>query len=163
MKSILIPTDFNLSALNCIPALCNQYKDEKLRFYFVHMFKLSDSISDLLMLSRRSREFEQVDEDFYNQCAEMKRKYQQIETLKVDFLYGSTLSMFKNFLEDNDINAVLDPANCSISKINKSSIDPNVLIAKSGLPIVKIEVLKTETAKTEPAPAKVKEEELLVV
>lgn len=161
MKSILIPTDFNLSALDCIPQLCRQFKEEKVSFFFVHMFKLSDSISDLLMLSRRSREFEQVDEEFYNKCAELKREYAQIECLKVEFLYGSTLSMFKNFLEENEINAVLDPESCTVNKINKSSVDPKVLIAKSGLPVVKVEEVKLEKADHSSSTVKVEEEELL--
>ncbi|RZK83190.1 MAG: hypothetical protein EOO92_00120 [Pedobacter sp.] len=161
MQNILIPTDFNLSALNCIPALCNQYPDEKLSFFFVHMFKLSDSITDLLMLSRRSREFEQVDDEFYNSCNELRAKYPQIECLKVDFLYGSTLSMFKNFLEDNEINKVLDPSNCSVNKINKSSIDPTVLISKSSLPVIKVQEVKPEPVRE--VVARVEEEELIGV
>ena len=161
MQNILIPTDFNLSALNCIPALCSQYQDQKLRFFFVHMFKLSDSISDLLMLSRRSREFEQVDDEFYSLCDEMKANHQQIECIRVEFLYGSTLSMFKNFLEDNEINSVLDPTSCSISKIHKSSIDPVVLISKSGLPVVKVQQIKPVAA--EVTSVEVEEEELIAV
>lgn len=138
MQTILIPTDFNTAALNCIPSLCKQHKDQELRFNFVHMFKLSDSIGELLMLSRRNREFEQVSDEFYSRCNQLKAEYKQIKAIKIDFLYGSTLSYFKNYLENNDINAVLDASDCFVGKINKSSIDPQVLVQKSGLPIVSV-------------------------
>ncbi|TDQ06926.1 hypothetical protein [Pedobacter metabolipauper] len=138
MQTILVPTDFNISSLDCISSLCNQFKNEDLRFIFVHVFKLSDSMGDLLMLSRRSREFEQVSDEFYKRCNEIKAQNKQVKGLQIEFLYGSTLSMFKNFLEANAVNLVLDSSNCYLSKINKSSIDPQVLVQKCGLPIVAI-------------------------
>jgi hypothetical protein len=102
------------------------------------MFKLSDSIGDLLMLSRRSREFESISDDFYNRCNTYKAQCKNIEAIKIEFFYGSTMSMFRNFLENHDVDCVLHPDNCSCNKINKSSIDPLTLIKKSGLPIVNL-------------------------
>ncbi|MES2826984.1 MAG: hypothetical protein V4687_02470 [Bacteroidota bacterium] len=162
MKNIFVPTDFKLESLDCLPAICSQFKNEEVSFYFVHVFKLSDSITDLLMLSRRSREYEVVSDEFYNQCAMLKRQYQQIKELKIDFLYGSTLNMFKNYLEANEINAVLDLASCSVSKINKSSLDPAVLISKSGLPVVSLE--RKSAAETRmPRQVQLNEQELIAV
>ena len=138
MRILLIPTDYQLSALDCIPNLCMQARNEEFTFIFVHVFKLSDSISELLLLSRRSREFEQISDEFYEQCEALKATYPQIKKFKMEFLYGNTLSMFRNFIEDNEVDAVLDLSSCSIARINKSSIDPRILIQKSGLPIVTV-------------------------
>ena len=138
MKTILIPTDFSQSALQCIPALCSQYDTQKVSFVFVHMFKLSDSIGDLLMLSRRSREFEHISDEFYTSCTAYKEQFSNVEAIKIEFFYGSTVSMFKNFLETHDVDCVLNPADCSYEKINKSSIDPETLISKSGLPVLSV-------------------------
>jgi len=102
------------------------------------MFKLSDSIGDLLMLSRRSREFENISDDFYNKCTTYKAQLPNIEVIKIEFFYGSTISMFRNFLENHEVDCVLNPADCSCSKINKSSIDPAILIEKSALPVISI-------------------------
>ena len=138
MRNILIPTDFNVASFDCFPAICEQQHQEDLNFIFVHMFKLSDSITDLLMLSRRSREFEQVSDEFYEKADEMKLSFPQIKTIKIEFLYGTTLAMFRDFLEFNAINYVLEPKCCFLDKIHKASIDPLVLIEKSGLPMLTI-------------------------
>ncbi|MEJ2884544.1 hypothetical protein [Pedobacter sp. GR22-6] len=161
MKTILIPTDFNASALNCIPELCTSMNEKELNIIFVHLFRLSDSITDLLMLSRRSREFEQVSDDFHSQCFELKKQYPMIKSIRIEFFYGSTLSMFKNFLEANDVDCILHPDFCTCEKLNKMSIDPSSLVAKSGLPTVTI--LKTQKeVRPQPAPA-LEEERLMAV
>lgn len=146
MKTILIPTDFNTSALNCIPNLCNQFKDQELTIIYLHVFKLSDDMGDLLMLSRRSKEYAYVNDDFYRIAGELKNQHPQIMAIKIEFLYGGTLAMFKNFLEAHSVTYILNPADCSCSKLNKSSLDPFVLTGKSGLPTVS--VLKTVTTES---------------
>lgn len=138
MKTILIPTDFNASALHCIPNLCNQFKDQELNIIYVHLFKLSDDISDLLMLSRRSKEYEYVNDDFYRTAEEFKSKHSQIKSIKIEFLYGSTLAMFRNFLDAHAVNCILNPADCSCGKLSKSSLDPFILSRRSGLPTVSV-------------------------
>jgi hypothetical protein len=141
MKTILIPTDFTQRSLDCIPGLCSQYDTQKVSFVFVHMFKLSDSIGDLLMLSRRSREFENISDEFYNRCTTYKSQLPSIEAIKIEFFYGSTMSMFRNFLDNHEVDCVLDPSDCSYS------IDPLILINKSGLPVVSLmKVQKSEPA-----------------
>lgn len=146
MQTILIPTDFNTEALKAIPLVCEQLKGEPLNFIFIHMFKLSDSVTDLLMLSRRSREYEQVSDDFYKGCTALKNEYPQIRAIKVEFLYGSTLSIFKAFLEENEVDQVLDFKYCHAGKINKASIDPAILIQKSGLPALTITPHRNEAS-----------------
>ncbi|RYD89490.1 MAG: hypothetical protein EOP54_25520 [Sphingobacteriales bacterium] len=148
MQTILIPTNFDISSIDCIPAVCDQFEGQDLKFIFMHMFKLSDSISELLMLSKRSRDHAQISEEFYNGCALLKREYPQILEMKIEFLYGSTLSFFKNFIEDNDVTHIVNQDDCSAYKINKSSIDPAILIKKCGLPVLSVDkrkrVRKTE-------------------
>ncbi|ACU05862.1 MULTISPECIES: hypothetical protein [Pedobacter] len=136
MKTILIPTDFNASTLKCIPQVCSNMKGTPVNIVFVHLFRLSDSITDLLMLSRRSREFEYVSADFHKGCHELKRQLPEIKSFSIEFFYGTTLSMFRNFLEANEVDYILHPDFCSCEKLNKTSIDPSALIAKCGLPVL---------------------------
>ena len=138
MRNILVPTDFNVSSFDCFPKICNQLDQEEISFVFVHVFKLSDSITDLLMLSRRSRDFEQISDDFFAGATAIKKAYPQIKSIKIEFLYGATLNMFRDFLEVNTIDSVLEPESCILGKINKQSIDPLVLIQKSGLPVLQV-------------------------
>lgn len=161
MKTILIPTDFNASALNCIPELCNSMNGNEVNIIFIHLFRLSDSITDLLMLSRRSREFEYVSDDFHLGCTELKKQFPMIKSLRIEFFYGSTVGVFKNFLEANEVDSILHPDFCTFEKLNKSSIDPSSLVAKSGLPTVTI-LKKHEKVHSQPVPV-LEEESLMAV
>ena len=138
MKTILIPTDYQPTSLDYMHGLTTNFKGEDLNLIFVHMFKLSDSVTDLMMLSRRSREYEKVSDEFYQRCNQVKANYPQIKNIRIEFLYGSTLSMFKDFLEHNEVDAVLEPQNYLFQQIHKSSIDPGVLMQKSGLPVISV-------------------------
>lgn len=143
MQTILIPTDFKIQALDCVDSLCKN-TDGELSLIYIHMVKLSDSITDLLMLSRRRREVETVSDAFYARCSALKTAYPNLKALRVEFFYGSTMSMFRNFLEANEVNAILNPSDCSISKLHTASVDPIALVNKCGLPIV--DVVKTKPA-----------------
>ncbi|RFZ85948.1 hypothetical protein DYU05_10290 [Mucilaginibacter terrenus] len=138
MKTILIPTDYQPDALKCIQGITNQVRGEGINLVFVHMFKLSDSENDLLMLSRRSREYERVSDEFYKQLRDIRAQNPQIYNVKLEFLYGSTLGMFRNFLDANEVDMILESESCSFGAIHKSSINPDVLVQKSGLPVLKL-------------------------
>jgi len=138
MKNILIPTNFRLESLNSVKELCRQTEGENLQLVFVHLFKISDSISDLLMLNRRNREYEYISDAFYAQCEQIKATFPQIKHIKIDFFYGSRLAMFRNYLEAHQINYVLDPVHCNVQPLNRLSVDPQILIERSGLKVLTI-------------------------
>ena len=163
MQTILVPTDFKLSSLDCIPSLCEQTDGKDISLVFMHMFKLSDSIGDLLMLSRRSKEYEHVSDEFYQRCEALKAEFPQIKSLKIDFFYGNTLIMFRNYLEAHCIDEVLDLNLCSTDSLNKSSLDPAMLIKKCGLSTLKINPMRPmrPVQVTTPERLEVLEEELL--
>lgn len=145
MKNILIPTDFSTEALACIPAMCQQSNDAEIRLVFIHLFKCSDSITDLLMLARRNREYEHVSDEFYQECEQIKASCPQVKGIKIDFFYGSTLRMFRNYLEANSIDAALDLGDCSVRPLNKRSVDPSNLIARCGLEAIKVQPAKQKS------------------
>lgn len=156
MKTIFISTDFNPSALDCISNLCNQFKNEQLNFIFVHVFKLSDSIGDLLMLSRRSKEYEYITDDFYHKCNEIRKNHSQVNSIRTEFFFGSTMATFRNFIEAHEITHVLEPKDCSYNRLNKSSLDPFAFTSKSGLPMVSlVEIKKTAVEEVLAAPTEV--------
>ncbi len=142
MKNILIPTDFNVNALTCIENLCEQHENTRFQLIFIHLFKISDSITDLLMLSRRNRDYDYVSNHFYQACERIKAAYPQVESIKVDFFYGSTLSTFRNYLEAQDVDAVLDLKHCSLKPLNKMSVNPEGLIQKCGLKVLHLQAAR---------------------
>lgn len=137
MKTILIPTDFSVKAFDCIPSLCKQLGGEELNIVFIHLFKLSDSIHDLLLLSRRSKEYEHVSDAFYKQCGQVRNAHEAVKSIRIEFFYGSTLSRFKNFIEANEIDYILHPEDCCVSPLNKTSVDPTILIDRCNVPLLR--------------------------
>ncbi|WP_083257047.1 response regulator transcription factor [Arcticibacter eurypsychrophilus] len=97
-----------------------------------------NTISDLLSLSKRNREYELISDEFYQRCDQLKKEHPEIKNLKIEFLYGSTLNLFCNFLEANEVSHILDVSDHAVNKLNKSSIDPSILIKRSGLPVIAV-------------------------
>ncbi|MCZ4222049.1 hypothetical protein [Pedobacter rhodius] len=141
MKTVLIPTDFNLESLNILETLVQQ-KTEKLNIIFVHAFKLSDSITDMLMLSRRSRDYENVSDEFYQLINQFKNKYpNRINCIGIEYFYGSTVAAFKNFIEAFDVDCIAYLKNYAFKPINKYSIDPKFLTERSGCEVLYLNTL----------------------
>jgi len=137
MKTLLIPTDFNLASLNCIPGLVQRYAPEKVEVILVHMMKVTDNIGELLMLSRRSSEYRHISEDFYKACSQLKQQYaDSINNIRIEFFYGSTVAVFKNFLEANEVDAIVMLENYDYRMLNKNSSEPALLANRSGYELV---------------------------
>jgi len=102
------------------------------------MFKLSDRMGDLLMLSRRNREYKYVSQQFYDQCELIKQTNPQVKAIKIEFFYGSTVGMFRDYLENAKVSQILAPSHCSTNKLNSNSIDPALLVQRSGIPVIHI-------------------------
>lgn len=147
MKTILIPTDFNLESTKIIDALVQSQPNETLNIIFVHAFKLSDSITDMLMLSRRSRDYENISDEFYQQLNQFKSKYSsQINTIGIEYFYGSTVAAFKNFIEAFDVECIAYLKGYNFKPINKYSIDPKFLTTRSGCAVIELNIMTVHTS-----------------
>jgi len=142
MRTILVPTDFKLESIKIIDALVQHQQNETLNIIFVHAFKLSDSITDMLMLSRRSRDYENVSDEFYQQINQAKAKYAtQINTIGIEYFYGSTVAAFKNFIEAFDVDRIAYLKEYNFTPINKYSIDPKILTERAGCEVIQLNTL----------------------
>ena len=142
MKTVLVPTDFNLESTKIIDALVQAQPLETLNVIFLHAFKLSDSISDMLMLSRRSRDYENVSDEFYQKLNDYKKKYaHQINNIGIEYFYGSTVSAFKNFIEAFDVDCIAYPKDYNFKALNKYSIDPKFLTERSGCEVIYLNIM----------------------
>lgn len=153
MKTALIPTDFNLDSTKVIDALLLKHANETFRVIFFHAFKLSDSISDLLLLSRRSREYEIVSDAFYARLNHYKDNCApQLHSVGIEYFYGSTVATFKNFLEALSVDCIVHDAHGVCNPINKFSIDPKYLtdlVSCEKIHVDTAEISKSTTLKTQ--------------
>ena len=137
MKTLLIPTDFNLKSLNAIPELVESFYPNKLNIILVHMMQITDDIQELLMLSRRSAEYQHISQEFYDTCTALKQKHSNsIDKIRIEFFYGSTVAVFKNFLEANDVDEIVMLRDYEYKLLNKNSIEPSLLVPRSGKQLV---------------------------
>jgi hypothetical protein len=136
MKTLLIPTDFTQQSIQGIPALVHQYYPEKVNIVLVHMLKITDSLSELLMLSRRSVEYRHIPDNFYTRCSELQNKHSHlINHIAINFFYGSTIAVFSNYLEANEVDAIVRPHD-NYQLLFKNSIDPKTMISKCSIKII---------------------------
>ena len=98
------------------------------------------------MLSRRSRDYENISDEFYQQLNQVKAKYaNQIGAIGLEYFYGSTVAAFKNFIEAFDVDCIAYLDGYNFTPINKYSIDPKVLTGRAGCPVIELtSVLATE-------------------
>ena len=150
--NILIPTDFSLTSLKVIPALLQQQPAQQFNIVLVNFLGLSDSITDLLMLSRRSRERELITQEFMDECTKLSREYaDQILCLQTEFFYGTTIAVFKNYLEAREITQIAKLNNYQIEKLTSLSYDPDLLLERSQYKVVSLApVVQLNSAATKP-------------
>ncbi|EHQ30494.1 hypothetical protein [Mucilaginibacter paludis] len=161
MKTILIPTDFKVESLNCISDLFKRVYPEKLNIILVHMLDITDSIQELLMLSRRSTEYKHISPEFYKALAQIKANYaDRLDRVNIEFFFGSTVAVFKNFLEANQVDSVVLLNDYHYDMLTEDGIDPLLLVNRSKAhvihldwnPVIKYTLPKLKQAVTTPAP-----------
>jgi hypothetical protein len=152
MKTILIPTYFDQPCFEELEDVIDNSIDEKVSLVFFHAYKLSDSISDLLMLSRRTTEYGQIPDKFHKACEELKESSNQVVSIRIEYFYGNTVAAFRNFVEANEITEVYYPKNYQFNPISKHSLDPAILLSKCKIPVLK----------TSPRPVRIIEQEISI-
>ncbi|MDT3403394.1 hypothetical protein [Mucilaginibacter terrae] len=142
MITLLIPTDFNVKTLSCIPNLLQRLYLHKVSIILVHMLKITNNTHELFMLSKRSAEHQHISAAFNDACAKIKRKYaDSLPNLRIEFFYGSTLAVFKNYLNTNEVHSIVMLENYPYGMLHKNSINPSVMVKRSGINIITIDYM----------------------
>ncbi|MBW4889730.1 hypothetical protein KXQ82_08380 [Mucilaginibacter sp. HMF5004] len=132
MKTILIPTDFKPESLNCIAELVKKVYPEKLNIIMVHLLKITDSEQELLMLARRSTEYNYISPGFYKAYVQAKNNYaDRINKISIEFFFGSTVAAFRNFLDAHQVDSIVLLDDYQYESISKDSVDPLAFINRS--------------------------------
>jgi len=136
MKHVLIPTDFSIRSLRVIHSVVEKFSGEPLTIVMMHALKMPTSITDLMMLSRRSAHCDLITGDYKDACEIIRNKYaSSIKLLKTEFLFGNTSGVFRNFLQYQNIDVIVCPATEEFRLAGKDSYNPATLINKSKYPV----------------------------
>lgn len=136
MKHVLIPTDFSIRSLRVIHSVVEKFADEQLTIVMMHALKMPTSISDLMLLSRRSAHYDLITEDYKDACEIIRNKYaSSIKLLKTEFLFGNGNGVFRNFLQYQNIDVIVCPEKEEFRLAGKDSYNPAALIRKCKYPV----------------------------
>lgn len=136
MKTIVIPSDFSIESFHVAETVVRNAKEE-VRILFIHLFHVGDDIQDLLFSNYRKKEYEFVSDEFRHECDMLKNVHaQNLKSIKIEFFYGGTLAVFKNFLDYNKADYIAYSKSYGMPKLSKSSIDALPVIQKCGLPLI---------------------------
>ncbi|KAA3439501.1 hypothetical protein [Rufibacter hautae] len=138
MIHVLIPSNFKADSLHCLPELSEIFPGLPLKVIFFHAFGLSSSITELLMLSRRTKEEELVSSRFTSLCRQAQQEGDWVQAIEHTWFYGTTMAAFKNFLNANEISFIAVPANFRHQALGKLSQNPMLFLEKCGLPVIAV-------------------------
>ena len=152
MKNVIIPTDFSIKSLKLINAAVNLFEKETLNITLVHALVPDNSISGLLMLTKRLDVSKLLSEDFNSACEVIRNKYgATIHKLKVECYFGTSKQYMRNFLETRKIDAIVLPADYNLKQAVKASTDIVPELAGSGYPLYYESIRTTGVQVTEDA------------
>lgn len=107
MKTIVIPaksqTNFNKLALTAM----SLYENDTVHCIFLDIRPLPDNYNDLLTLSAKRTNSTLADAAFYEVAANLKKTYNDKITVAVDFLYGDSSAVFKNYISFKEADLVI--------------------------------------------------------
>ncbi|GAA4796276.1 hypothetical protein GCM10023231_25900 [Olivibacter ginsenosidimutans] len=130
MKKILIPIDFSAKSLDILTDYVLATNVHELDVLFFSGIKLSDSITDLLLLSRRTKEVERIPASFENYCKCIQQEFKTISRVRFIYFYGNTLALFRNFLAAQEIDEIVYDPTLKLKRITKLSLDTVDMIDK---------------------------------
>ena len=136
MNNILIPTDFSAASLQMVAKTAETLAGPKFNVLLFHAFEMPDSIPGLLFHRREISYGNLITDQFRNQCRKIKNLYfDRIGTISTRCMFGSTVAVFRNFAEANDVDLIVLSENVQLQMPHKHSIDPVVILRKSGIEI----------------------------
>lgn len=138
MRNILIPTDFSEASLQLVERTIDVLDDQQVSITLFHAFDMQNYAPDVLGSPRRVPYAHLLTDEFRNACKRIKdRNSKLVKGIFFKHMFGNTASVFRNFLDANDIDMIVAPDDFRWSPVSATSIDPTSLFAKSGIPVLK--------------------------
>ncbi len=137
MTNVLFPTDFNPASLRMVETAIKNSND-KINIVLFHAFEISDDPFELLTGGPKATVSQLMTEGFRQACKQLKDSYPKVvNKISINWMHGSTVAVFRNFIDANDIDMICCPVEYTFKKSHKTSVDPQPFFKKSSLPMVK--------------------------
>ena len=137
MVTIMIPTDFTATSLQIIEETILYFKPDSVNIILFHAFEMPASMQEVIGDERKPH-LRVMNEPFRKACKRIKDKYgPYVVNITYRHLYGSTISVFKHYLQFNKIDSIVFPDGYHFQQIHERSVDPERLIKGSNYPVIK--------------------------
>ncbi len=145
-KTILVHTDFSLNSLNTVKVFFEQYaqKSEKYEIVFLTGYELSNSITELLFISKSKIVQSIANQEFFEAFNIIKNKFEsQLHSTRIEIFTGFGQTSFNDLMKLNNVSQIFTCNGLTFNrKFNKNCFDLTKLIKKSGYDFIEIETQK---------------------
>lgn len=136
MTNVLIPTDFTVQSIDAIGAAA-QHIPDRANFFLFHAFDMPQSLIDAMRLTGVKSHHNLVTEELRLRCRQVKEENLNIAGISFRLMFGSTVSVFRNFAEANKINLIVYPEDYVFLPTVRESVDPCKMFLKSQIPLMR--------------------------
>ncbi|RAJ01657.1 hypothetical protein LX64_03875 [Chitinophaga skermanii] len=138
MKNVMIPTDLSIRSLSYLHNFAEQM-EEPCHVVLMHAQRLPESILEYWQFTRNSLKHAQLDKDFLDAIEIMRNRYANcIQSMRVEFFYGTSKPALRNFLYAHQIDAIAIPEQLHYHHASESSFDPCQLIKGCKVPTMQL-------------------------
>lgn len=138
MTNILIPTDFSTASLQLAEQAVQALEIKAANIILFHAFEMPDSEFDLLVPGRKKPYTNLMTDDLRHACKQLKEQYpKNIQKICFKFMEGSTVNLFRNFVDANEVDLIVCPDHYNYKPVHKLSVDPRALFKKSGIKVIR--------------------------
>ena len=137
MANILIPTDFTTSFTATVNQVVYFIDRKPVNIVLFHAFELPFYLQDVFTKSARQPYADLLTDEFRQACKQLKDQHPKaIGKISFKCMHGSTAAVFRNFIDANDIDAIICPDDCVHVKVHERSVDPTPFFKKAGIPVL---------------------------
>ena len=138
MTNILIPTDFSTKSLQLAEQAIQSLETKAANIIFFHAFEMPGSAFDLLVPGRKKPYADLMTDELRQACKQLKDQYpKSIQKICFKFMEGSTVNLFRNFVDANEVDLIVCPDHYQFNPVHKLSVDPKTLFKKSGIKVIR--------------------------
>lgn len=137
MANILIPTDFTTSFTATVNQVIQFIDRKPVNIILFHAFEIPFYVQDIFTKSARQPYSELLTDEFRQACKQLKDQHPKaIGKIGFKCMHGSTAAVFRNFIDANDVDAIICPDDYVHLKVHERSVDPTSFFAKAGIPVI---------------------------
>jgi len=138
-RTILIPTDFTIESLKPFKEAIKSLEIGSVNVVFLHCVHLSDSIVELLFLSKKELTDSLLNADFLEACKVLQQRYAaRVNSTRIELFMGGTQHGFDDFLAGNRIEEIYMLKDYVYKLASKRSFSPEPYLKKCKVPLVEV-------------------------